>query len=52
MDTARNAPPAPPPAPDALPVPVRRAIGSVLLFGTMWLAGALALVRAVWTTFS
>lgn len=42
MDTARN-------APTALPVPARRALGSMLLGGTMWLAGLLALWRAVWS---
>lgn len=58
MDTARNAPPGrppdpvPPPAPAGLPVPARRALGSVLLGGTMWLAGLLALWRALWETLT
>ena len=52
MDTARNAPPPAAPPPGALPIPARRALGSILLGGTMWLAGLLALWRAVWESFS
>ncbi|HYF07352.1 MAG TPA: hypothetical protein VD970_06995 [Acetobacteraceae bacterium] len=49
MNTPRNAAPAQPPAPvpTGMPLPVRRVIGATLLGGTMWIAGLLALWRAV-----
>ena len=53
MDSPRNAPPGLGPAPVATPLPpslplaLRRGLGGLLLGGTMWLAGLLALWRAV-----
>lgn len=56
METPRNVSPSadraplPVPEPGGLPVPVRRALGGMLLGGTMWLAGLLALLQAVRVT--
>ena len=50
MDHARNVATTPD-RPPGLPVALRRALGAMLLGGTMYLAGLLALWRAVAETF-